>query len=88
MLSALIVLKLSYFGKIICEKWKLIFGSWDQEIDSWFTNHEPLIPTLSYLHSLQKPTILTVINSHRENLSLQEFTEINLAASELFHMLT
>ena len=23
-----------------------IFGSWDQEIDSWFTNHEPLIPTL------------------------------------------
>ena len=23
-----------------------IFGSWDQETDSWFTNHEPLIPTL------------------------------------------
>ena len=23
-----------------------IFGLWDQEIDSWFTNHEPLIPTL------------------------------------------
>ena len=23
-----------------------IFGSWDQEIDLWFTNHEPLIPTL------------------------------------------
>ena len=26
-----------------------IFGSWDQEIDSWFTNHEPLIPTLLQL---------------------------------------
>ena len=23
-------------------------GSWDQETDSLFTNHEPLIPTLSY----------------------------------------
>ena len=23
-----------------------ISGSWDQEIDSWFTNYEPLIPTL------------------------------------------
>ena len=23
-----------------------IFGSTDQEIDSWFMNHEPLIPTL------------------------------------------
>ena len=30
--------------------WKMdvlqIFGSWDQGTDSWFTNHEPLIPTL------------------------------------------
>ena len=25
-----------------------IFGSSDQEIDSWFSNHEPLIPTLKY----------------------------------------
>ena len=25
-----------------------IFGLWDQEIDSWFTNQEPLIPTLIY----------------------------------------
>ena len=23
-----------------------IFGLWDQEIDSWFTNNEPLTPTL------------------------------------------
>ena len=23
-----------------------IFGSWDQEIDSRFKNHKPLIPTL------------------------------------------
>ena len=23
-----------------------IFGLWDQESDSWFTKHEPLIPTL------------------------------------------
>ena len=23
-----------------------IFGLWNQEIDSWFTNHEPLIPTM------------------------------------------
>ena len=22
------------------------FGLWDQEIESWFTNHKPLIPTL------------------------------------------
>ena len=22
-----------------------IFSSWNQEIDSWFMNHEPLIPT-------------------------------------------
>ena len=25
-----------------------IFGSLDQEIDSWFTNYEPLIPTLKW----------------------------------------
>ena len=35
---------------LISYSWKMdvlqIFGSWDQEIDSWFTNHEPLIPTL------------------------------------------
>ena len=41
-------LKLSYFGKN--DWWKMtvfrIFGSWDQRIDSLFTNHEPLIPTL------------------------------------------
>ena len=47
-LSVLIISKLSYFGKH--NSWKMealkIFGSWDQEIDSWFTNHEPLIPTL------------------------------------------
>ena len=24
------------------------FGSWDQEIDSRFTNHEPLIPAYAY----------------------------------------
>ena len=24
-----------------------IFGSWDKEIDSRFTNHDPLIPTLN-----------------------------------------
>ena len=23
-----------------------IFGLWDQDIDSWLTNHKPLIPTL------------------------------------------
>ena len=27
----------------------LIFGSWDQETDLWFTNHEPLIPTLKLI---------------------------------------
>ena len=53
-----------------------IFGSWDQEIDLWFTNHQPLIPTLYYLHSLRKQTIFTVINTHWEKLCLQEFTEI------------
>ena len=31
-----------------------IFDSWDQEIDSRFTNHEPLIPTLNLLtHFMQ-----------------------------------
>ena len=29
-----------------------IFGLWDQEIDSWFTNHEPLIPTLNDIQIL------------------------------------
>ena len=33
-----------------------IFGSWDQEIDSWFMNHEPLIPTLR----LQKRLLLGI----------------------------
>ena len=45
---ALVIVKLSYFRKN--SSWKIevlqIFGSWDQEIDSWFTNYEPLIPTL------------------------------------------
>ena len=45
---AVIIWKLSYFSKN--NSWKMevlrIFGSWDQQIDSWFTNHEPLIPTL------------------------------------------
>ena len=26
-----------------------IFGSSDQEIEWWFTNHDPLIPTLCYV---------------------------------------
>ena len=26
-----------------------IFSSWNPEIDSWFTNHETLIPTLNQL---------------------------------------
>ena len=46
--SALIILKLSYFGKN--DPWKIkilwIFDWWDQEIDSWIMNHEPLIPTV------------------------------------------
>ena len=25
-----------------------LFGSWDQEIDLWFPNHKPLIPTLQW----------------------------------------
>ena len=25
-----------------------MFVLWDQEIDSWFMNHEPVIPTLQY----------------------------------------
>ena len=34
-------------AKTICERWSLqIFGSWDQKTESWFTNHEALIPTL------------------------------------------
>ena len=48
-ISALIIFKLLHFGKN--DSWKMevlnIFGLWDQEIDLWFTNHEPLIPTLT-----------------------------------------
>ena len=29
-----------------------IFGSWDPEIDSWFTNHEPLILSLTMMTQL------------------------------------
>ena len=47
------ILKLSYFGK--SDSWKIkvlqIFGSWDEEIDSWLTNNEPLIPTLFFPES-------------------------------------
>ena len=31
----------------------VVFGSRDQEIDSWFTNHEPLISILLKNHFLQ-----------------------------------
>ena len=45
---ALVIVKLSYFGR--SSSWKIkvlqIFGSWDQEIDSWFTNYKPWIPSL------------------------------------------
>ena len=41
-------LKLSYFRK--SDLWKMevlwIFSLWDKEIDTWFTNHKTLIPTL------------------------------------------
>ena len=30
------------------------FGSWDQEIDSWFTNHKPLIPTLAVFSKIKQ----------------------------------
>ena len=45
----LIILKISHFGKN--DSWKMEvlrnFCSWDQDIDLWFTNPDPLIPTLS-----------------------------------------
>ena len=46
--SALIILKLSYFRKNNLCKMEVLqmFGSWDQKTDSWFTNHETLIPSL------------------------------------------
>ena len=57
-LPVLIILKLSYFGKkVICEKFMVvlwIFDLWDQEIDSWFMNHEPLISTLLYIKTCNK----------------------------------
>ena len=50
--TVLIILKLSYFRKK--DSWKMevlrIYGFWDQEIDSWFTNHEPLIPTVKNVY--------------------------------------
>ena len=57
------------------DSWKMeilrIFGSWNQQIDSWFTNHETLIPTLLntcggllfMLFSALMPFILTVFQS-------------------------
>ena len=56
--TALIILKLCYFGKN--HSWKMevfwIFCSWDQKIHSWFTNHEPIMPTLwnSESHLIRK----------------------------------
>ena len=50
MLSALILLKLSYFGKQ--NSWKKFckfFGQPYQEIDSQFINPETLIPTLKFV---------------------------------------
>ena len=46
----MIILK-TYSGKNILWKMEVlqIFGLWDQEIGSWFTNCEPLIPTLRHL---------------------------------------
>ena len=43
-----VILKLSYFRKNYSWKMEVLqfFSLWDQEIDSWFTNNEPLIPTL------------------------------------------
>ena len=38
-----------------------IFGSWDQEIDLWFTNHKPLIPAL---HKI--PKLFTICLSYYE----------------------
>ena len=43
---ALIILK-----DYVLEKVLQVFCSWDKEIDSWFTNHEPLIPTQSWFLS-------------------------------------
>ena len=40
-----------------------ILGLWDQEIDSWFTNHKPLIPTLNTIkqHTI-KHTLLNQLS--------------------------
>ena len=59
-LPTLVILKLSYLRKN--HSWKMevlrIFASWDQEIDSSFTNHEPLFPTLLVMvfHCFGNPT--------------------------------
>ena len=69
-LPVLIILKLSYFGKkVICEKFMVvlwIFDLWDQEIDSWFMNHEPLISTLLYIKTCNK-------NFHKFHKSFKNF---------------
>ena len=57
MLPTVIILKLSYFRKN--DSWKRevlqIFGLGDQEIDSWFTNHEPLINSEQMHIRLEQP---------------------------------
>ena len=62
-LSGLIILKL-FFGKK--NMWKMevlhIFGLWDQKIDSWFMNPDPLIPTLN-------PNCCCVLQCHQYHVA-------------------
>ena len=62
------ILKLSYVGKN--NSWKMevlqIFCLQDQEIDSWFTNHEPLIPTMLGKYSLVYSSIRPPLHSFCE----------------------
>ena len=61
--SGLIILKL-FFGKK--NMWKMevlhIFGLWDQKIDSWFMNPDPLIPTLN-------PNCCCVLQCHQYHVA-------------------
>ena len=52
------------------------FRSWDQEIDLWFTNHEPLIPTL------------LAYSEHCEMSRMEHFAKIAVFSCWLFYQNT
>ena len=51
-----------------------IFGSWHQEIDSWFTNHEPLVSTLNYSETFREILWKANMTENFINTTLQPYS--------------